>query len=171
MSYTDYIKQAQDLVTSRKETRAGFIALALEKNYLAQPYVEEAKALRSLAGKVKTAKELLKIKELYPSLLSASALSIKSLNYLTDRDKQIAIEGSIDEFLEPVGNEFPNELVYRYLLTKGDALGGQARNLAGVLGEKKFLRAFLSVLNVYQKLFYWMDKDTYLWYRRALEDS
>jgi len=47
------IKKADDLVTSREQTRAGFIAMALEKNYLAVPYVEEAKALKLLAQKVK----------------------------------------------------------------------------------------------------------------------
>ena len=41
------IKTADDLVTSREKTRAGFIAMALEKNYIAVPYVEEAKALKS----------------------------------------------------------------------------------------------------------------------------
>ena len=37
------IKSANDLVTSKEQTRAGFITLALEKNYLAVPYIEEAK--------------------------------------------------------------------------------------------------------------------------------
>lgn len=171
MSYKNHIKEAKDLVTSRQETRAGFIALALEKNYLAEPYVEEAKVLKILAGRAKTANGLLKIKELYPSLLSASGLSVKSLNYLNDDDKKTAIKGLIDEFLKPAGNDFVDELVYRYLLTKGDALGGQARNLAGVLGERKFLRALLSVLNVYQISYHWMDNDSYQWHKKTANDS
>ena len=44
------IKSADDLVTSRQETRAGFIAMALEKNYIAVPYIEEAKALAEGCG-------------------------------------------------------------------------------------------------------------------------
>jgi len=47
------IRSASDLVTSREKTRAGFISLALEKNYLAVPYVEEAKALKAIANRVK----------------------------------------------------------------------------------------------------------------------
>ena len=58
------INSAADLVTSREKTRAGFISLALEKNYLAVPYVEEAKALKALAGKVKYPKDLLDISDL-----------------------------------------------------------------------------------------------------------
>jgi type II restriction enzyme len=46
------ITAAEDLVTSREQTRA--VAMALEKNYLAVPYVEEAKALKLLAKKVKS---------------------------------------------------------------------------------------------------------------------
>ena len=47
---TALINKPDDLVTSREQTRAGFIAMALEKNYLAIPYIEEAKALKALAS-------------------------------------------------------------------------------------------------------------------------
>jgi len=110
-------------------------------------------------------------KDLYPSLLSASGLSVKSLNYLNDEDQKLAIKGLIDEFLAPAGKAYADELVYRYLLTKGDALGGQARNLTGVLGERKFLRALLSVLNVYQMSYHWMDNDSYIWHQKPKNDS
>ena len=86
--------------------------------------------------------------DLRVGLLTASGLSEKSLNYLTEDDKTLAIKGLIEKFLEPAGDNFIDELVYRYLLTKGDALGGKARNLAGVLGERKFLRSLLSVFNL-----------------------
>ncbi|NMD06279.1 MAG: hypothetical protein GYA72_10635 [Deltaproteobacteria bacterium] len=67
-----FIKKADDLVTTREKTRAGFIALALEKNYLAVPYVEEAKALKAMASKVKEPKELLRVDALKVGLLTAS---------------------------------------------------------------------------------------------------
>jgi len=117
------IKSADDLVTSREETRVGFIAMALEKNYIAVPYIEEAKALKALASQVKKPKDLLKVKDLRVGLLTASGLSDKSLNYLTKDDRTLAIKGLIEKFLEPAGESFIDELVYRYLLTKGDALG------------------------------------------------
>ncbi len=119
------IQNATDLVTPREKTRDGFIKLALEKNYLAVPYVEEAKALKAMASRVKKPKDLLQTKDLTVGLLTASGLSDKSLNYLTEDDKVLAIKGLIEEFLEPAGENFIDELVYRYLLTKGDALGGQ----------------------------------------------
>lgn len=165
------IKKAGDLVTSKEKTRAGFIAMALEKNYIAVPYVEEAKALKSLAQEVKKPKDLLKVEGLRVGLLTASGLSDKSLNYLTEEDRITAIKGLIEEFLEPAGDDFINELVYRYLLTKGDALGGKARNLAGALGERKFLRSMLSVFNLGGIDFKWKDNETNSWLDKPKDDT
>jgi type II restriction enzyme len=165
------IRSADDLVTSKERTRAGFITLALEKNYLAVPYIEEAKALKSLAKRVSRPKDLLEVKDLRVGLLTASGLSEKSLNYLTEDDKTIAIEGLIEKFLEPAGDDFIDELVYRYLLTKGDAIGGKARNLAGVLGERKFLRSLLSVFKASGIEYQWKDDDTDAWLARPQDDT
>jgi len=165
------IRSADDLVTSKEKTRAGFITLALEKNYLAVPYIEEAKALKSLASRVLRPKDLLDLKDLRVGLLTASGLSEKSLNYLTENDKTIAIKGMIEQFLEPAGASFIDELVYRYLLTKGDALGGKARNLAGVLGERKFLRSLLSVFNLSGMDYKWKDDDTNTWLAKPPDDT
>lgn len=165
------INSATDLVTSREKTRAGFISLALEKNYLAVPYIEEAKALKALAGKVKYPKDLLDVTDLGTGLLTASGLSDKSLNYLTEEDKITAIKGLIEKFLEPAGDSFVDELIYRYLLIKGDALGGKARNLAGSLGERKFLRSLLSVFTISGVEYYWKDKDSNSWLEKPKDDT
>lgn len=84
--------------------------MALEKNYLAVPYIEEAKTLRLFANKVKFPKDLLNLDELRVGLLTASGLSDKSLNYLTEEDKTLAIKGLIEEFLEPAGANFIDDL-------------------------------------------------------------
>ena len=165
------IKSADDLVTSREETRAGFIAMALEKNYIAIPYIEEAKALKALASQVSKPKDLLQLNDLHVGLLTASGLSDKSLNYLTKEDKIIAINGMIEKFLEPAGDNFIDELIYRYLLTRGDALGGKARNLAGVLGERKFLRSLVSVFNLTGITYKWKDSNTNVWLDKPTDDT
>jgi hypothetical protein len=164
------IKSADDLVTSREQTRAGFISMALEKNYMAVPYIEEAKALKALSKKVKNPQELLKEQDIRAGLLTASGLSDKSLNYLTEEDKTLAIIGLIEKFLEPAGKNFIDELVYRYLLIKGDALGGKARNLAGTLGERKFLRTLLSVINLAGIPYKWRDSETSSWIENNSDD-
>lgn len=165
------INSASDLVTSREQTRAGFIAMALEKNLIAVPYIEEAKALRLLANGVKKPIELLEVESLRSGLLTSSGLSDKALNYLTEEDRTLAIKGLIENFLEPAGEHFADELVYRYLLTKGDALGGKARNLAGVLGERKFLRSMLSVFNILGISYKWKDSSTNKWLDKSSDDT
>ncbi len=166
-----HVKSAADLVTSREETRAGFISMALEKNYIAVPYIEEAKALKALASAVKKPSELLNLSDVRVGLLTASGLSDKSLKYLTDDDKTFAIKGLIEKFLEPAGENFIDELVYRYLLTKGDALGGKARNLAGTLGERKFLRCLISVFNIAGINYKWKDSDSNTWLDKPTDDT
>jgi type II restriction enzyme len=56
---TTIITQSTDLVTSREQTRAGFIDFALEKNRRSTPIIE-SKSLKVMASKAKTAKDLLK---------------------------------------------------------------------------------------------------------------
>lgn len=137
-----------ELVTSREDTRAGFIKMAVEKNLMASEYVSEAQSLRFLAGRVDHPRKLIDLPEIRKGLMAASGLSEKSLKYLSEVDKLDSIRELIDKFLEPAGPSFPDELVYRYLIHKGDALGGKARNLAGALGDRRFLQTIISVLKL-----------------------
>jgi len=57
----------------------------------------------------------------------------------------------IEKFLKPAGIDFIDELIYRFLLTRGDTLGGSMRNLAGSLGERKFNRTLISTLKIQGK--------------------
>lgn len=86
LAYQNHLSKAGDLVTSKEQTRAGFISLALEKNHIAVPYIEEAKTLKIIASKVKKPKDLLKIEDLKLSLLTASGLSDKAITYLDVED-------------------------------------------------------------------------------------
>jgi type II restriction enzyme len=157
------IKSPTDLVTPHEATRAGFIAMALEKNFLASPFVEQAKTLKVLASQAKTPCELLSIVGIREGLLTASGLSDKSLNHLSDIDKANAIKNLIEHFLEPVGTAFIDELVYRFLIVKGDTLGGKARNLAGSLGEQKFFRAMISSFSLAGIEYQWLDSESQQW--------
>jgi nitrite reductase/ring-hydroxylating ferredoxin subunit len=64
-----------------------------------------------LALKAKMAKDLLKITEIQPALLTAVGLSDKAVNYFTEDDKIKAISGLIENFLEPAGKGFVDEVV------------------------------------------------------------
>ncbi len=145
--WKNFLNNASSLITPYEKTRAGFVAIALEKNRLGTPYVEEAKVLKIEASKVSRPIDLLKFNRIKQALLTAAGISDKAAGHLADSDKTEAIKGLIENFLEPAGEDFIDELIYRFLLTKGDSLGGSMRNLAGKLGEKKFLRSYFFISN------------------------
>ena len=163
MSFNNHLKSYKSLITPYEETRAGFISLALEKNRKATPFVEEAKVLKVFASKAKTPRALLRISEIQKSLLTAAGISDKAKNHLQEDDKQEAIKGLIENFLEPSGKSFVDELVYRFLLTRGDSLGGSMRNLAGALGEWRFTRILISTCSVSGIDFDYLDSKNRNW--------
>ena len=164
------IPRYEDLITTREQTRAGFIAFALEKNRRSTPLIESAKAFRHLAARAKTAKELLSIPEIRPALLTAAGLSDKALNYFDEPAKNIAINELIKNFLEPAGEHFIDEAVYRYLLIKGDALGGMMRNIIGKLAQQKLIRALLSNLSVSGITYQWIGNQKNCWQQGTQND-
>lgn len=147
-NYRNYLTSWESLVTSYEQTRAGFIAFALEKNRKATPFIEEAKALKSIALKVKEPIDLINVREIRTAILTASGISDKAKKYLTEHDQDEAIKGLIENFLEPAGKDFIDELIYRFLLTRGDSLGGSMRNLAGALAERKMTRMLIAILSI-----------------------
>ena len=169
MPFNNHLKSYEDLITPYEETRAGFIVLALEKNRTATPFIEQAKALKVFASRAKTPKELLEINEIQDSLLTAAGISDKAKTHLQEGDKQEAIKGLIEKFLEPSGNSFVDELVYRFLLTRGDSLGGRMRNLGGKLGEWRFTRTLISTCSVSGVDLEYLDSERKNWMRLNTE--
>jgi len=169
--YKSHIKSSKDLITPYEATRAGFIEIALEKNRKASPFVEEARALRIIASEADEPADLLKLDKIYGSLLTASGLSDKALTHLAKKDQIKAAQNLIDNFLKPAGEKFVDELVYRFLLTRGDTLGGMMRNIAGVIGERKFARSIISMLSVQKTKYFWLNKDSKTWIANSLDDT
>jgi len=162
LNYKNHLDSAESLVTPYEQTRAGFVALALEKNRRATPYVEEA------TGKPL---QLLNIPKIRSSLLTAAGVSDKAANHLTDEDKTDAIKNLIENFLEPSGKDFIDELIYRFLLTRGDSFDGSMRNLAGSLGERKFTRTLISTLQVHGKKYAWLHSKSKKWIESSEDDA
>jgi len=167
-----HLRSSTDLVTSYESTRAGFVSLALEKNRKATPFIAEARALKIEASKVKTPSELVKIKKIKNSLLTAAGISDKALKYFKkEEDKVDAIKGLIENFLEPAGDDFVEELVYRFLLTRGDKLGGSMRNLGGAIGERKLSRAIISALVISRIGYSWLHSKGMNWISASSDDA
>lgn len=169
--YQQHLKSSKSLETTYEAVRAGFVALALEKNRRATPYVAEARALKAAADKAKTPADLLKFPDIQPGLLTAAGVSEKATNHLQDSDKREAVNGLIKNFLEPAGLNFVEELVFRFLLTRGDTLGGSMRNVGGFMAQKKLTRAILACLKLAGQRCLWLHKDTKTWAALPKDDT
>jgi hypothetical protein len=161
--YRNHLQGSDDLVTTYEATRAGFIALVLEKNRLATPYVAEARALQEAVSKAKTPADVRTIEGIETGLLAAAGLSDKSLVHLSEEDREEAIDRLVKDFLEPAGDKFVEELVFRFLLTRGDTLGGSIRNIGGVLAQQKFSSFIISELKTAGLRYKWQHATTRQW--------
>lgn len=171
MAYKNHLNTGFDLVTAYEKTRSGFVALAIERNRRATPLIDQARVLKTIASQVNSPADLINLVEIQPALLAASGISDKAGGYLQPQDKIQAIEGLIKEFLEPAGSDFIEELVYRFLLTRGDTLGGSMRNVGGVLAQRKFTRAILANLALANISYYWLHSTTKTWIPMTDEDA
>lgn len=170
-SYHDHLKSSDDLVTTYEAIRAGFVALALEKNRRATPYVAEARALREAVLRARTPSDLLNISGIENGLLAAAGLSDKALAHLQIEDKIEAINGLIKNFLEPAGEKFVEELIFRFLLTRGETLGGSMRNIGGALAQRKVTRAIISTFRIAGIRYKWQHSKTRQWIDMSEDDS
>ena len=136
-----FITSAESLVTAHEETRAGFMNIALEKNRVGDPFVQNALAFKAMAANTRCAEDLLTIPEVRPFLIAAAGFSDKSLSHLDEADQTMAIRELIDKFLKPAGANYIDEATFRYLLIKGDAVGGTIRNKIGAMGQERLIRA------------------------------
>ena len=163
MPYLRHLSTSADLITPPEEIRAGFVALALERSRQATPFVEQARALKVSAMQAKHPNELLEIQGIRTALLTAAGFSEKATTQTNEKDQTEAIRGFIEKFLEPAGTNFVEELVYRFLLTRGDSLGGSMRNIAGKLAERKLTRAIISTLTLTKTNYKWLNTASNTW--------
>lgn len=98
MSLIQHLSKSSDLITQSEEIRSGFIALALEKNRQATPFVDQARSLRVYASQAKTPADLLKIDEIQSALLTAAGFSDKALRYTDKLSRTEAIEQLIEHW-------------------------------------------------------------------------
>jgi hypothetical protein len=169
--YLEHLESSQGLQTTYEAVRAGFVALALEKNRRATPHVAMARALRTAAGKARSAGDLPNVPDIQPALLTAAGLSDKAIKHLQDSDKQEAVGLLIKNFLEPAGEHFVEELVFRFLLTRGDALGGSMRNVAGVIAERRLARAIIAYVRLSGHQCFGRYRDAKVWAELPKDDA
>lgn len=171
--FNRFIKESQDLVTTHEQTRAGFLSIALEKNVIGDQYVKDALTFKAMVANTNGPDDFLNDLSIRPFLLTASGLSDKSMQYLDQNDQTAAIKELIEKFLKPAGENYIDEAIYRYLLIKGDAVGGTMRNRIGALGQEKLVRTILSCMNVQGIVYEWMpnENNLYTWKHKSENDT
>jgi hypothetical protein len=146
--YLSHLGSFNDLVTTHDQTRSGFLALVLEKNLRANPYIEQARNIQEKAKAASAPEDLLKIDGLHDELLTAAGISAKAAGHLAYDVKESIISELVEKVLSPAGDKFVEELIFRYLLIKGDALGGSIRNFIGASAQWKLIEALVSALRL-----------------------
>ena len=66
---------------------------------------------------------------------------------------------------------FVEELVFRFLLTRGDALGGSMRSIGGFMAQKKLTRAIVAYLKLAKQECQWLHNETNTWTELPEDDA
>lgn len=149
------INSATDLVTSHQAVSAGFLTQAKAKTEKAAPYVERAKRLLVALQRLQSVEQLetlLTDSALRDALFSAAGYSNKAIGNLRRNVPEDELLDALREVFRTsfaeFGDNFREEIVYRYLLTMGDTLGGSMRNFTGAEAGAKLSGAIVAALPI-----------------------
>lgn len=124
------VKSSDDLVTDPKKTTRGFMLQATEKMRRATTIVEEALKVERKLERVRSIDEVLRDSSLTSVVLSCAGLSAKAQGHLSDRQLRDIARAALED-IAAAGGELGRQVLFRYLLTVGDSLGGSMRNWTG----------------------------------------
>ncbi len=141
------IKSAGDLQTKHRAICDGFLSQALQKTEKARPFVEKAKTFYTTLKKVKNIEGLLANLEFRKDLASACGFSDKAMARLSSTELNGAVKKVLGKIYKESGKEFRENILYRYLLTKGDTLGGSMRNITGASAGTKLTEKIIERLS------------------------
>ena len=165
ITLNQYVKQPSDLVTTYNEKKIGFLNIALRKSEEANYYLNLASSFRIIAEKHTNPFDLIEEDDLQISLCQAAGISTKAIGYLQPQDTKELLNDFVEKYLITSENEngYVDELINRYLLTQGDALGGRMRNIVGGIAGEKSTQNIISALKVRNYKFQYFDKNIKNW--------
>lgn len=115
------------------------------------------------AQQVNEPADLLKVAGIHHALLTASGISDKAAGHMDQTVQNESIQALIKTYLEPAGASFREELVYRFLLTRGDTLGGAMRNVVGAIAQRRFTSMLLARLHNSGISYFYRIADSAAW--------
>ena len=144
-----FVSSADDLVTTHEARRAGFLEAVLRRSKEEAPYLERAKALyATIKTKTRNSNDVIRMCGLQDALLDAAGVSKKARNCLDSDDKQQLLSEFFRKVIDPTGDKYADEIVYRYLMSLGEQLGGRMRNLIGKSAQGRFTQSIIAQLQL-----------------------
>lgn len=166
-----HLKNSKSLVTPYENTRAGFVQMALEKSNRATPHVAQARDLAEQIKRAKNALDLLDMEGIQGALLTAAGISDKAVGHLDPATHDETIQKFVENYLVTSGTGFREELVYRFLLTCGDSLGGAMRNIVGALAQRRFTSMLIARMRNSGLEFSYRTSNSKSWESTALQSK
>ncbi len=142
-----FIKKCADLQTKHRAICDGFLEQAIKKAEKAEPYVKEAKHFCKVLKKTRSVAELITSAKYRDDLAYACGFSDKAKSKLTQAELNSAIKKVLIHIQKVAGSGFREDILYRYLLTKGDSLGGSMRNLTGSCAGNQLTKKIIQKLS------------------------
>lgn len=142
-----FITTPKDLVTSPQATKDGFLQQVLRKTTEANPHISQALRLQARLQQINNPSSLVNAHDIRDELVASAGFSDKASKYFSDSELKDALRLVLKKIQDDAPTGWRSEIVFRFLLTCGDALGGTMRNIAGALAQVKFTDAVQSALN------------------------
>jgi len=142
-----HVKSAKDLQTTSESILDGSLLQARTKWKKAEPYLREAYRLRDQLQKIANIHKVSSVLSIN-TLATAVGFSDKAQGHLSKDQLGKAVSSVLDEIAKTHGKDFREVLLFRFLLTSGDSLGGEMRNVTGALGQLLFVKAVIKSLNI-----------------------
>lgn len=141
------IPNSAAIVTPHNMVVRGFIAQARAKFRVASSYVSEAIKTEIRLANCRSIDDILEDYELRAAVLLSAGLSTKAQGHLTDDEMTEIAKAALEEVEGDLAN-IKTEILYRYLLTAGDSLGGSMRNITGSNAQSKLAQAVIQKLTL-----------------------
>ena len=145
----DSISTAGDLVTTKAKTVEGFKWQATEKVNVAKKYIDIANYFSEKSGVITSYDDIAADNKLFEFAIKSCFISTKSEGHLNSELKREIIKNNIDISKlsdSDKRDDYLNDLLMRYYLTCGDALGGSMRNLIGQTAQIKLTNKICAAL-------------------------
>lgn len=144
-----FIKHSSHLITTPDARRNGFVEYVSRRNRESEEYLQLAKDFREALQKHTThCRDIFALPENFTlALMQAAGISVKAEKQVSKEDQKEILNELIEKALAATGEKFRDEIIARYLLTLGDALGGKMRNIVGAIAGEKVNRSILTQLH------------------------